>query len=133
MTAHPLPSSYLRIATLPFDAEPQRDGPVIGLIDEVANAIRGPAVQLAIEMRIEAIMRFGHGAEHDAMLPIGELPTVARKYLVEAAERIGGSEEKRSLPAARKSLARAAALCMAAMDRLDAAIAAEAKQRELGL
>jgi hypothetical protein len=128
MTAHPLPSSYL----VPPKGDPiDQFNP--GYLDEIANAIRGPAVQAAIDMRIEAIVRFGHDSEHDDMQPIQHLPRQARERLIAAIEQIEGTGEKRQLPAARKNLARVAAMCMAAIDRLDRATAVETKQRELGL
>lgn len=132
MTEHPHPSTYLRPQSIGDEAA-ETASPLIGLMDDVANAIRGPAVQAAIEARIEQVVRYGHDSEHDAMQPIGALPELARKELVMTAERISGLGERRQLAAARKSLARAAALCLAAMDRLDSAIAAEAKQQELKL
>jgi hypothetical protein len=128
MTAHPLPSSYL---------QPPKGDPLDqfnpGYLDEIANAIRGPAVQAAIDMRIEQIVRYGHDSEHDDMQPLFHLPRQARERLIAAIEQIEGTGEKRQLPAARKNLARVAAMCMAAIDRLDRATVAEAKQRELGL
>lgn len=133
MTQHPLPSTYLRPSSIGDGDAADAVSPLIGMMDDVANAMRGPALQLAIDMRIEAIVRYGHDAEHDAMQPIDELPRLARKHLTEAAERISGTGQVRQLPAARRSLARAAALCLAAIDRLDAAMAAETKQQELGL
>lgn len=133
MTDQARPSAYLRPVSLGEGEAADAVSPLIGMLDDVANAIRGPAVQAAIEARIEQIVRYGHDSEHDAMQPIDELPRLARKHLSEASERIAGLGEKRHLPAARRSLARAAALCLAAMDRLDAAQAAEAKQQELGL
>lgn len=132
MTEH-RPSSYLRPAVLGDGEAADAVSPLIGMIDDVANAIRGPAVQAAIEARIEQIMRYGHDSEHDGMLAIGALPDLARQQLVMSIERIAGTAEIRQLPAARKSLARAAALCLAAIDRLDAAMAAETKQQELRL
>lgn len=128
MTAHQLPSTYLK--------PPAGDAVDLfepSYLDDIANAIRGPAVEAAIDARIEQILRFGHDSERDSMLPIGELPQLARKHVSEAIERISATGEKRHLPGARKSLARAAALCLAAIDRLGLATAAEAKQQGLKL
>ena len=125
MTEHPRPSSYLRNPTDLFNP---------AYLDELANAIRGPAVQAAIDMRIEQIVRYGHDAEHDDMQAIDRLPHLARERLIAAIEQIAGTGERQHLAAARNNLARTAAMCMAAIDRLDRAIAAQAKkQAELRL
>jgi hypothetical protein len=128
VSAHPLPSSYL----VPPKGDPM-DQFNPGYLDEIANAIRGPAVHAAIDMRLEQIVRFGHEAEHDDMQPLFHLPRQARERLIAAIEQIEATGEKRQLPAARKNLARVAAMCMAAIDRLDRVAAAEAKQQELKL
>jgi hypothetical protein len=67
------------------------------------------------------------------MQPLFHLPRQARERLIAAIEQIEATGEKRQLPAARKNLARVAAMCMAAIDRLDRVAAAEAKQQELKL
>jgi sugar phosphate isomerase/epimerase len=81
-------------------------------------ALQGPAVRLALEMRLEQIVRHGHDAEADAMLPLDHLPRQARDRLVAAIEQISATAEKRNLPVAMKNLARTAALCLAAIDRI---------------
>jgi hypothetical protein len=90
-------------------------------LDEIDNAARGPAVRAAVDMRIEQIVKHGHDAEHDSMLPVDELPRLARQRLAAAIEQISGTGEKQNLPVARKNLARTAAMCMAAIDRIDVA------------
>lgn len=91
-------------------------------LDEIDNAIRGPAVRGAIDMRLEQLLKHGHDAEHDMMLPIDQLPRLARERTAMAIEQISGTGEKQNLPVARKNLLRAAAICLAAVDRLDAAM-----------
>ena len=91
-------------------------------LDQLDNAIRGAAVRMAIDMRIEQILRYGHDAEHDAMQPISHCPREALKRLHAAIEQIEATGERRNLPVAIKNLARTAALCMAGIDRLQAAI-----------
>lgn len=89
---------------------------------ELLAAIQGPAMRAVMEMRIEQIVKHGHTAEGDRMLPISLLPDEARKMAAAACDLIVATGERRNLPVARKRLARAAALCMAAIDRLDVAM-----------
>jgi len=126
MTHYPLPSSFLR----PPAGDPlDQFNPAY--LDEIANAIRGPAVQMVIDTRIEQILRYGHDAEYDAMQAIDALPRKAREYLIAAIEQVAGVREHRQLPAAVRNLARTAAICLAGIDRLQAVIAAEqAKQQQ---
>lgn len=126
MTAHLLPSSHLPSDTM--------DTFHPSYLDEIANAVRGPAVQLAIDMRIEQIVKYGHDAEHDAMQAIDALPRLAAERLIHARDQILATGERRNLPVAKLNLARAAAMCLAAIDRIDVVLDAESKkQRELGL
>ncbi len=121
MTGHPSPSSFLTEEQACDTFNP-------GFLDEIANAIRGPAVQAAIDARIEQIVRYGHDATHDADLSIDYLPRQARERLLHAHDQLTGSDGKQNLPAARKNIARAAAICLAAIDRLDLVL--DAKERE---
>lgn len=126
MIEHPKPSSFLPSDTM--------DTFHPSYLDEIANAVRGPAVQLAIDMRIEQIVKYGHDAEHDALQPIDALSRLAAERLIHARDQILATGERRNLPIARLNLARAAAMCFAAIDRIDVVLDAEAtKQRELGL
>jgi hypothetical protein len=92
--------------------------------DELLAALQGPAMRAVCEMRIEQIVKHGHTADNDAMLPILWLPKQARDHAQIACDRIGVTGRDRNLDSAKKSLARTAALCMAAIDRIDAAKAA---------
>lgn len=98
-------------------------------LDEIANAIRGPAMQATIDMRIEQIVRHGHDSEHDAMLPIDRLARDAAGRFAAAVDHMSGAGERRDLAAARRVLVRAAAIGLAAIDRIDMAIAVEAKKQ----
>jgi hypothetical protein len=102
------------------EAEP-RDTP---LLDELLNAAQGPAIRDVVEMRTQQIARYGHTREADADLPLDQLPREAAQRIQTAVERIRATEERRSLPGARVALVRAAAMCLAAVDRLDLAIKA---------
>jgi hypothetical protein len=91
---------------------------------ELARAVSGPAARLVAEMRLEQILRYGHDAESDAMLPIDCLPRRAQEQLVRALDFLRGTGGSRNLPVARLALARVAAMCMAGVDRLDLAMKA---------
>ena len=121
MTGHPKPSSFLTDEQALDTFNPS-------YLDEIANANRGPAVQAAIDARIEQIVRYGHDAVHDADLAIDYLPRQARDRMLHAIEQLTGVSDKQNLPAARKNIARAAAICLAAIDRLDLVL--DAKERQ---
>lgn len=87
-------------------------------VGELLAAIQGPALRAVLDARIEQIVKHGHDAEHDQMQPIGQLPKLARETAAMAMDTLGG-DERRNIPVARRRLARAAAICMAAIDRLD--------------
>jgi hypothetical protein len=89
---------------------------------ELARAVSGPASRLVAEMRLEQILRYGHDAESDAMLPIDQIPRRAQAELIRAMDFLRGTGESRNLPIARLALGRVAAMCMAAVDRLDLAM-----------
>ena len=72
--------------------------------------------------RERQVERFGHDADHDAMLPLHHLPEKAREFTAIACDCIRGTVAHRDLARARKKLAEAGALCAAAIDRLDAAM-----------
>lgn len=90
-------------------------------LDEIVNALRGPALQDVVDMRLEQIVKHGHDAEHDGMLALDQLPRMARDFGLHAIEQITATGEKRNLRVARKNLVRMAATALAAIDRLDAA------------
>ncbi len=91
----------------------------IAQADELMAAVQGPAVRAAIEARVEQIVKHGHDREYDSMLAIGHLPRVARGLILDAMDLIDGTVERRNLPVAMRRLARASAVCMAAIDRLE--------------
>lgn len=87
--------------------------------DELLAAVQGPAIRAVLEARIEQIVRHGHDREHDEMLPITRLPQLAREQLSMALDTSLTAGERRDLRVARRRLARSAAMCLAAIDRLD--------------
>lgn len=112
--------------TAPLPLEPSADAqpPELDLA-MVARALSGPASRLVAEMRLEQIVKHGHDAENDAMLSIDRLPRVAHERLIRVLDHIRGEGPNRNLPAARRDLGRIAAICMAAIDRLDLAMKTE--------
>jgi hypothetical protein len=98
--------------------------------DELLAALQGPAMRAVMEMRVEQIVRHGHTADNDAMLPIGWLPRDAQDTVQAARDLMIAGPERRDLGTARRRLVKAAAILLAAIDRLDGAIAAEPKAKE---
>jgi hypothetical protein len=92
--------------------------------EELLAALQGPAMRAVCAMRVEQIVKHGHTAENDEMLPILWLPKQARDHAQIACDRVGVTGKDRNLEAAKLSLARTAALCLAAIDRIDAAMKA---------
>ncbi len=93
----------------------------MGRVEELLAAIQGPAVRAVLEARIEQIVRHGHDRDFDADLPPGKLPALAQQFAGLAKENIDAIPERRDFNVARRRLARAGALCLAAIDRLDMA------------
>ncbi len=91
---------------------------------EIQEAIVGETIEALKAARIEQIGKHGHDAEHDAMLPIDQLPRLAQGRIVHALDQIQAFAGARNLPAARLNLLRGAAILLAAVDRLAPVIAA---------
>jgi hypothetical protein len=89
--------------------------------DELLAAIQGPSLRAVLEFRVEQIVKHGYTAENDAMLPLLWLPRQATDYAQIACDRIGVTGKDRNLESAKRALARAAAMCLASMDRITAA------------
>lgn len=85
--------------------------------EELLAALTGSAVRAVLEARIEQIVKHGHDAASDAMLPLGMLPREAKDRLQMGCDCLYG--ERRNLPVARRRFARAAALLLAAIDQID--------------
>jgi len=88
-------------------------------LEQLLAAIQGPAMRMVIEARVDQIVKRGHTRDSDAMLPIGWLSRRAHDMVQAATDNIDGTLERRNLPIAKARLARAAALCLAAIDRLN--------------
>lgn len=93
----------------------------------VASQVRsGPAVADVVAFRVQQIVQYDYLAEDDADLPPDRLPRMAKERLVHAIDQIACAPDMRNLPAARKNLARAGAVVLAAMDRIDVEITKDA-------
>lgn len=68
--------------------------------------------------RFAQVDRFGHAPERDAALPLDELPKKAREYVTIGIDRLHPFQGELNIPLARKKLVQAAALLIAAIERL---------------
>lgn len=91
----------------------------LGQIEEIMAALAGPAARMALQMRLEQIVKHGHDREHDEMLPIMRLPQLAREQLSMALDTSLTAGDRRDLRVAKLRLARAAAMCLAGIDRIN--------------
>ena len=98
--------------------------------DEILAAIQGPAIRAVLEKRIEQIIKHGHTADGDFMMPLPRLGKEARDRLMMAGDCLYG--EKRNLVVARRRAAIAGALVLAFIDRIDAEIAIQPTTPEPG-
>ena len=90
--------------------------------DELRSAVTSPAVRAVLEMRIEQIVKHGHSAEADSGLPLRHLPANARSMIIDCMDLLEGP--RRNWVVARRRLAKAAAMLIAGIERLDSEIAA---------
>jgi hypothetical protein len=88
---------------------------------ELLAAISGPAVKAVLEARIEQIVKHGHSVEADAGLTLKYLPHNARSMILDASDLLDG--QHRNLVVGRRRLAKAAAMLLAAIDRVDLELA----------
>ncbi len=79
------------------------------------------ALQDVLNARLEQIQRWGHSDEADAMLPVTELPRLARDRVLAASEQLA-LRGRDGLPIARDQLVKAGALILASIDRIDMAL-----------
>jgi hypothetical protein len=91
--------------------------------DELLAAIAGSAVKAVLEARIEQILKHGHSPEADAELTLKYLPHHARSMIIDAVDLLQESGPHRNLVVGRRRLAKAAAMLLAAIDRVDIDIA----------
>lgn len=85
---------------------------------DLPAAIPVGSMERVMAVREEQIVTFGHTPQEDAALPVNYLPEQARKYLTDAKDEIMRHAPGWQDRASRK-LARAGALVLAAMDRLE--------------
>jgi hypothetical protein len=95
----------------------QTDAP-IAFADMLVAAVTGEPLRATVRMRVEQIVRHGHTPDTDEMLPIHQLVADAQEMAGLARSAIGVTGTDRNLDAAEKRLARTAALCWAAIDRI---------------
>lgn len=98
----------------------QSDAP-IGDADDLVAIVTGPALKAVVLARVEQVAKHGHTPARDADLPIKHLPHHARSMIIDTVDLLEGPH--RNLVVARRRLAKAAAMLMAAVDRVDIEIA----------
>lgn len=76
----------------------------------------GPSLQATLDARLEQV-KAGHDSEADDAQPTERLLAVADRYIVNTRELVGPGTY-RNLPVAEKRIARAAAVLLAAYDRV---------------
>jgi hypothetical protein len=92
---------------------------------EFRAVLESRAIGLVIDARLSQLAR-GHSADADAALPVHALPAKAKEFAQIAGECCQPWNGETNLPRARKKLAETAALCLAAIDRIDREIGADA-------
>lgn len=93
--------------------------------EELLAVLQGPAVRDVLRIRAEQIVEHGHSLADDLVYPRCWLVNDAKGRLAAALDNINAPPPKRDLPLARRRIARAAAVLLAALDVLDAVIAEE--------
>ena len=85
--------------------------------DELAAIVTGAAVKAVLEARIAQVVKHGHTPAADAAWPLRKLPADARSMLVAGMDLMEGPH--RNLVVGRRRFAKAAAMLLAAIDRVD--------------
>lgn len=88
--------------------------------DELATIVAGAATRAVLEARIEQVVKHGHTPAADADLPLKQLPANARSMIIDTLDLLEGPH--RNLVVARRRLAKACAMLLAAIDRVDVEI-----------
>jgi hypothetical protein len=95
----------------------------LSLQDELLAAVTGSALRAVVAMRVDQIAKHGHTAEDDGMLPPASLLNTAKSILTSAIALTSGYDRDLSeLERGQRCAAKAAAMCMAAHDRIGLAI-----------
>jgi hypothetical protein len=89
--------------------------------DDMVALVTGPALKAIVAARVDQVAKHGHTPDRDADLPLKHLPHHARSMLLDTVDLLEGPH--RNLVVARRRLAKAAAMLMAAIDRVDLEIA----------
>jgi hypothetical protein len=90
--------------------------------EDLRSAVTSAAVRQVLEMRLEQIVKHGHTPERDAELAMRHLPANARSMIIDSMDLLEGPH--RNLVVAKRRLAKAAAMLIAAIDRVSVEIAA---------
>lgn len=92
----------------------ESDAPIV-LADDLAALVTGAALKATVQKRVEQVVKHGYSPASDLMLPPGLLITEAIDHAQRARAGIATDDFART----RDELAAVAALCWAAIDRLD--------------
>ena len=90
--------------------------------DELLAVVCGPAVKAVLEARIAPVVKHGHTPANDANVPLKILPAHARSMIIDTMDLLDGPPGRlpaHNLTVARRRLAKAAAMLLAAIDRVD--------------
>jgi hypothetical protein len=87
--------------------------------EELLAALQGPAMRSLMHMRIEQIVKHGHTAENDLMLPLMWLPKQAKDHAQIACDRVGVTGTDRDLPGGGEARAGAVGGAVPGGDRPD--------------
>jgi hypothetical protein len=95
----------------------------LSLQDDLLAAVTGTALCAVVAMRVDQIAKHGHTADGDAMLPPSSLLNTAKSILTSALALTSGYDRDLvELERGQRCAAKAAAMCMAAHDRIALAI-----------
>jgi hypothetical protein len=99
--------------------------------EELRALVTGPAVKAVLEARIAQVVKHGHTPANDAELPIKHLPANARSMIIDTLDLLEGP--RRNLVVAKRRLAKAAAMLIAAIERVDVELAKEGEDGAQGV
>lgn len=122
------PSAPAKPANAPCAFDPENDlregvtpeqHRLLDALDELEElGLPATAWANAIGERLKQVQKFNHTPEEDDSLPIFALPQRAHEFTQIATDCLRGSKERQDVPRAHKKLIAAAALCIAAAERL---------------
>lgn len=86
--------------------------------EELVAIVTAASVRAMLEARIDQVVKHGHTPEQDANLPLKILPCHARSSIVDTLDLLDRGP-RQNLHVARRRLAKAGAILLAAIDRID--------------